>query len=219
MSDATSTKLPETTTIDISGQSVVLPNRFAAMVGQPLTDDFAKIIFAHVAGQFRNNQVANAKARADRYGKAKDDAERAANAPMSADDYLKLWSDYLPNVGRTESQSQAEKNRYEAARRVWIALVNEHNDAIKNGGTPVLKSANQVKAFPDRPTKTKDVSTEQHTANVEAWEEKRRAILDTLLRAPAYADRIQSALEAVQAEQGKAKATAEAVPEASADLI
>lgn len=197
---------------DTEGVTVNLPNRFASLVGQPLSEDHAKIIFAHVAGQFRNNQVANAKAREARYTK---DA-KAEDAPWSVDQYLTAWADYLPSVGGGERQSQSEKLRYEAAKRVWVAIVAEHNEAVKNGGR-VLKSDKPTAVEP-RPIKTKAVSTADHEKAVEAWQDRQTAIYDQLLKAPHFADRINAMLEVLTAEAGKKAASADAEM-ASADLI
>lgn len=198
---------------DAEGVTVSLPNRFAAFVGQPMSEEHAKIIFTHVAGQFRNNQVANAKARELRYAK---DA-KADDAPWNVDQYLTAWEGYLPVVGGAERQSQSEKMRFEAAKRVWIALVSEHNEAIKNGGQPVLKSPKHVD-LDMRPIKTKAVSTADHEKAVEAWQDRQEALYGALLKAPHYADRINAMMETLTAEAGKKKADGGGET-ASADLI
>lgn len=204
-------------TIKIGDTDVTLPNRFASMVGQPLTEELAKIVFTHVAGQFRNNQVANAKARADRYAKAATDEERALNTPLDAMGYLKIWSDYMPNVGEGPRQSSLDKMRLEAAKRAWFRLIADHNEAVSNGGTAILKSAGKVSAAP-RPVKTKAVSTEAHEAAVAEWQDAQERIYRRLLDTPSYQERIQVELDAITAEQGKKKAEAETA-EAGADLI
>lgn len=215
----------ETRVIPIGDVSVELPNRFASMVGQEITPDLAKIIFAHVSGQFRNNQVANAKARAERYAKAETDAERAANAPLTADDYLAIWNGtngnapYMPNVGDTVRQSTMDKLRYEAAKRAWFKLVDDHNKAIAAGQPGILKSDKPV-ALAVRPVKTKAVSTEQHEKAVADWQDAQDALYAKILTVPAYQDRVQEQMDTLLAEQGKKKAEATAeTADASADLL
>lgn len=198
---------------DAEGVTVALPNRFASMVGQPMSEDMAKIIFTHVAGQFRNNQVANAKARELRYAKE----SKADDAPWNVDQYLAKWAEYLPEVGGAERQSQSEKMRFEAAKRVWVALVAEHNEAVKAGLPPVLKSPKTVD-LDVRPVKTKAVSTADHEKAVEAWQDRQEALYGALLKAPHFADRISAMLESLTAEAGKKKADGSGET-ASADLI
>lgn len=198
---------------DQTGVSVDLPNRFAEMVGQPMSEYMAKIIFTHVAGQFRNNHTANAKAREARYAK---DA-KPEDAPWGVDQYLEAWSSFNPNVGGADRQSSTDKLKYEAAKRVWVQLIAEHNEAIKTGGTPVLKSTKLEYVAP-RPVKKRDVSTTAHDAAVQEWQDKQTGIYDALLRSPTYADRIQTMLEVLTAEAGKAKAEADGEA-ASADLL
>lgn len=204
-------------TIKIGDLDVTLPDKFSDKVGTPLTEEQAKIIFAHVAGQFRNNQNANAKARSDRYAKATNDVERDENAPLNIDGYLTIWNTYLPNVGEGPRQSSVDKLRTEAAKRAWAQLVSDHNAALDAGEKPILKT-NKKQGVAQRPVKTKAVSTEQHETNVKAWEVNQAQIYERLLSSPQYADRIQAQLDLLNTEQGKKTAAAD-VETASQDVI
>lgn len=216
MSATTTQGLQQERTIEITEDvSVTLPNRFASYVGQPITPDLANIIFAHVAGQFRNNQVANAKSRVKQRAEAKTDEEREKFAPMTADDYLAIWTDYMPNVGGGR-QSNMERMRTEAAKRAWAKIVAEHNARIDAGETGLLASDKKTRVEP-RPVKTKAVSTEAHEANVADWQARQDKIYAKLLENSKYADFVQREMDALEAEAGK-KAEAE-METAGEDLI
>jgi hypothetical protein len=178
----------------------------------------ALILDTAYARQFTNNMNANAKARSERYAKAEDDAARNANLPFSADDVLKIWADYQPNVSGAPRQGSLERMQQDAAKRTWFELIAEHNEAIKSGAAPVLKSPKMVQAEP-RPRKAKETSEADHTAAVEAWEGRQSALYSRILATPAYAERVAKHLEAIQAESGKAAKAEADMADATADLI
>ena len=195
--------------------SVNLPRKFK--VGDIMTSDMALILDTAYARQFTNNMNANAKARGERYAKATDEAGRNENLPFTADDVLKVWADYQPNVTGAPRQGSLERMRLDAAKRTWFDLIAEHNDAIDSGAAPVLKSTKKV-AAEARPRKAKDQSEADHAALVTAWEDRQTALYNRILATEGYAERVQRHLEAIQAEAGKGKADAD-VAEATADLI
>lgn len=213
-------------TVDIKTDNatvkVDLPNKFASLVGQPLSEDMAKIIFTHVAGQFRNNQAANAAAREKRFAK---DA-KPEDMPWTVAQYLDRWNGtgayagnpYMPEVGAGPRMSTQERIRLDAAKAVWFALVAEHNEAVSKGQPPVLNNPGAVK-IDKRPAKDKTMSTEAHAAAVEAWQERTDSLYRKLLSVPKYADRIQAQIDLLLNEAGK-KADAEATAAtATEDLI
>jgi hypothetical protein len=194
---------------------VNLPRKFK--VGDTMTSDMALILDTAYARQFTNNMNANAKARSERYAKAEDDKARNDNLPFSADDVLRIWGDYQPNVSGAPRQGSLERMQQDAAKRTWFELIAEHNEAIDSGAAPVLKSTKKVQAEA-RPRKAKETSEADHTAAVEAWEGRQTALYSRILSTEAYAARVQRHLEAIQAEAGKGKADAE-MADATADLI
>lgn len=189
--------------LSIAGLDVVLPVKFRA--GQSLTENQAKILDAAYQRQFTNNQAANAKARADRFAKAKTDAERAANASLSASEMAAIYADYEPAVGDTIRTDMLTRLRQEAAWRVWVAMVTEHNESVKTGGKPVFaRAAGKPVELPSKAIKTKDAAGTEVTVTLA---DQRNNLADALLARPAYADRIQIMLDSIMAERGKAKET------------
>jgi hypothetical protein len=216
MSDTTAADGTMTVTFNQAGNlQVNLPRKFK--MGDTLTADMAQILDLAYARQFTNNMNANAKARGERYAKADTDEARNANLPFTADDVLKVWTGYQPNVSGAPRQGSLERMQQDAAKRTWFDLIAEHNEAIDSGAAPVLKSAKKVQAEP-RPRKAKETSEADHAAAVEAWEGRQAALYARILATEAYAARVQRHLEAIQAEAGKGKADAD-VADATADLI
>lgn len=219
----------DTTTLEIGGLSVTLPNRFSAMVGQPLTEDMSKIIFAHVSGQFRNNQNANAKARAERYGKAETDTGRKENMPLTVDDYLKIWADYMPNVGGAVRLSSMETMRLEAAETAWVKRVAAHNAMEKEmagvateerkvlGKLPIIAAAAGIsnlpafnlritangvtKSYTALPRKTEGWTDADKDAAQADWRAQKDAFLQRVMAAPYMAESVQAELDALIAKR------------------
>jgi hypothetical protein len=213
-----------TLSTDIEGVAVTLPRSFKA--GDIMNDTTALIVDTFRVRQFTNNQVALAKARAANYAKAENDEERAKYVPLTAEQILAKWVDYMPTIGGTGKVSASEKLRHEAAWAAYVKMVGDHNAAVKAGnsepviakgidpnGKPVVLSISQ------RPTKSKDVSAEDHEAAVEAWEAKRENIRNNMLSKPAYAERVQIELDRLMAEKGAAKEKASETATVAADDI
>jgi hypothetical protein len=134
-----------TVTIEIAGLQVTLPVKFAP--GHVLTENQAKVLDAAYQRQFTNNQNASAKGREEALKKATTDAERAAKAPLSAADIAKLYADYEPSVGGTTRQSTMEKLRSDAAWRVFLARVGDHNESVAKGEAGLFKGNAAGKPF------------------------------------------------------------------------
>ena len=224
-----------TATIEIAEISVTIPLKFSP--GHVLTENQAKILDAAYQRQFVNNQNANAKARAEKLAKATTDAEKAAAAPLTAADYAKLYENYEPTVGGAPRMGNVEKMRQDAAWRMWVALVGEHNKAVASGGTAVIaKAVSKADGKPvpvalmRAPTKAEVKAanagaTEEalETAYKTAQEEfagAKAVFLGRILSMPEYAERVQIQLDAIMAERGEKKPAAKAeMVVASADVL
>lgn len=222
---------PRTVVVEIAGQQVTLPLKFAA--GMTFDDTTAAVCDAAYQRQYTNNMNANAKARADRLAKAQaanDAAGIAANQPYTADEIAAQYADYAPQVGGGPRLGSMEKLRLDAADLADTKARMEHNAlvaAVKAGEAdannvvwPFAKMAGRTLAFMTAPRKTKDVSDEQHKANLEAFKTGRTEFLQKMLSLPHWAERIQIELDALMAQRGskKADAPAEAV-EVSGDVL
>jgi hypothetical protein len=185
-----------------------VPRKWTA--GMVNTEHSALIIDTSNLRQFTNNQTANAKARAKRFAEAKTDAERAANVPLTAADYVALWAEYDgPAIGDMQRLGTMEKLRQDATWSAWVALVTEHNDSIAKGGEPVIAKAGKAAVpvgYSIPSAKKKDESDEDFKARREAAQANRTAFIERMLSMPAYADRIQVQLDRLLAEKGKEKA-------------
>ncbi len=191
--------------LEIAGITVELPVRFTA--GHVLTDNEAKTLDAAYRRQFRNNQDANAKARA-----AKNEA------PLTADELVKLYLDYQPAVER-EGNGNAVSDLDRAAWDAWLAAIIEHNASIESGGKPVLKS-NVVIQLPKAPRKTKGTDDAAHEKAVAEFNAYKAGIVAKLQATPAYAERIKHHLALNAAMAGKKpKDEDKQVVAASGDLI
>ena len=198
----------QTATLDINGLPVTVPNKFVLLVDPDgnFNGNTSDIMFAHVSGQFRNNQVANSKARAERYAKN----GKPEDAPWSVEQYQEAWlgnpakniAPYMPKVGVAGDRlSEGERNRLEAAKRVLIKLINEHNSNLANGKEKILNSPKHVD-LPKRPKKD-GKSAADHKSAIEAWEASQETLYKQLLATPKYAARIQAELDSIEAEKGK----------------
>jgi hypothetical protein len=78
----------ETVRIEVAGSIVKVGKRFYA--GSALTEAQAKVLNGAYLRQFRNNQNANALARAKR-----------GDPPLTAKELLAIWMDYEPDIGGT----------------------------------------------------------------------------------------------------------------------
>jgi hypothetical protein len=206
-------------TIEIAGLQVTLPLKFKE--GDTLTENQAKVLDAAYQRQFTNNQTASAKSRKEALEKATTDAERAAKAPLTAEQIAALYTDYEPNVGGGPRQSSMEKTQLDGAWRAWVKVVGEHNDAIANGGEPVIARANgKPVAIPSAPRKAKDISEEAHKSAVEAFQAQRETFKAALLKTEWMAPRIEAEVAAILAERGAGKAeTAPSAVVAGEDLL
>lgn len=232
--------MPDTRTVVITSKtggdstavSVSLPNKFSNLVGQPLTPDWIKIIFAHVSSQFRNNQNANAEARFKKYAKAQAEgntAEMAANAPLTVDQYLTIWSTYLPEVGGGPRMGSLERMRYDAAWDAWLAVFAEHNASVKAGTGKVIPNGvdkttgepielanptfritmpdGTVKRYGSTPSQTKGMTDEVHAGLVEQFNTAKDAMIAKIQSTSWIADRVEAAYQLALAKRGKAKET------------
>jgi hypothetical protein len=118
-----------------AGLTFDLPVRFVA--GMVMDETIASIVQDAVEAQFRNNQNANVANRAKRFEAATTDAERDANKPLTADDFVALFVDYLPNA-RVSNGGETTKRM--AAWNVINALIEEHNTLVKTGQPGILPS-------------------------------------------------------------------------------
>ncbi len=204
------------TTLKIADIDVTVPLKF--LPGHVLTDTQARILDAAYQRQFINNQNALAKARAERLAKAGTDAERLANAPLSAEDSAALYADYEPNVGREARGSTLDRLRATAAWRVWTDTVVAHNKSVAMGGEPVIVRAGRAPVrLMTAPRRAKGTTDAQHEQAMADFESAKAALIAKLLATPVYAERIQTVLDAMAAE--KAPAGAAEVTVAGADLI
>ena len=198
-----------------------VPRKWSA--GMVNTEHSALIIDTSNLRQFTNNQTANAKARAKRFAEAKTDVERAANVPLTAEDYQTLWVDYEgPAIGDMQRLGSAERMKLEAGWSAWVALVTEHNDSITAGGEPVITKAGKagVKVGYSIPSaKTKDETDEAFKARKEAATALRTSFIEKILSLPAYAERVQAQMDRLLAERGKDKAASGPVVEAAGDSL
>lgn len=211
----------------IKGTKVFLPNYYLAMVGQPLTAELAMSVFMHRSGQFRNNQSANADARADRYTAAKTDAEREANAPWSDKQYVELWegtgpwanadgtpNPYTPKQLETTRTSAAEKLNNDAAEAAWAEMVMMHNTSIasmpNNSGPKLIARApdGQLLSIAKKPVKGRGQSKEAHEAELSAFM-KAQAEFNSLVLASkdaTLAGLVQKHKDILEAKAGAKKA-------------
>lgn len=189
-----------------AGLSVDLPRKFHA--GDVMTDAQSLITNTAYLRQFGNNQNANAKARAERYAAAKTEAEREANKPLTAADYLKIWLTYEPVVGGGARGTTIEKLRLDTAWRFWTGLVNVHNKAVQSGGEPVVaKAGRRSIAISARPRKGKDQSDDAFKAAADKFDAERLAFKHALLTHTVYGPQIERMVEAELAAR-KAEAAA-----------
>lgn len=207
---------PETVAVELGGVSVPLPRKF--MAGPVvLTANQALILDAAYQRQFKNNQDANAKARAEAYAKATTDEARADKAPLTAEQYIALYRDYEPAVGGAPRLGSMEKLRQEAGWRFWVGHVAEHNKLVAAGQTGLIaKAQGKQVALLRAPTKAETKLATGLTG--EALDKAHKEALDTfntgtkpafvskLLAFPMYAEGVQIALDAIMAERGASKA-------------
>ena len=214
----TATQDTASVVVKIADLDVTLPLKFTA--GHALTDTQAKILDAAYQRQFTNNQNAMAKARAEKLAKAiaaNDAAAVLVSQPLTADAISALYTNYEPQVGGGPRLSSMEKIRLDAAWRAYVKAVKEHNadlqivdgKAVGGGDNPVfLKARGKVVTQMSAPRKAKDVSEEAHKTALEEYQAQRSAFLNKMLSMPEYADRIQTELDSIMAERGKAEDTA-----------
>lgn len=210
--------------------AVTLPNRFLDLVGKPFTSDLANIVYTHVAGQFRNNQNANAKNRADRLEKLGDKAtaeDLRSNRVYTTTDYLDVWQSYMPSVTIGSQRVGAEeKFETKAAHRAFVAIVAAHNALVASGEkSPYFGKYQDTISLPKRPSK-EGKSKEQHAAavaEVDSWYEgQRQAVLNS--KRTSVIAKLDEAKAAIRAEElankaSKAEATKTAAPDLSALML
>jgi hypothetical protein len=207
-----------TSSVAVLDTTVTVPVKFYA--GMQINATEARILQAAVERQFMSNQTANANARAKKYAKAKNDAERALYAPLTAAQLGELFRDYMPSVGGAPRQSSVERMRHEATWRAIIAYLTEHNKSVEAGQPGIIAAAGgKGVAIPKVPTKTKGVTEEQHKANLEAFEAIKTTQIERFAANPKFAERIQIQLDALEAEKGSKKSEAAAVETVSVDAL
>ena len=189
------------------GITVNLPVRF--FPGDVLTETTADILQAAVVRQYINNVNANIKNRAERYAKATDDAGRAANAPLTAEQIAADFTNYLPNVSSSSRGTTMEKLRAEAAWQAWVDVVAEHNAAVvQPDGEPVIVKAGKriVHTAPHRADYGNDAS---YKAAVKAWRDGGKAAFIAQLQNVSWMQhRIQDALDALMRKRTAEKPAA-----------
>lgn len=204
--------------------NVTLTNRFLDEIGQPKTWADVQLKFAHLSGQFRNNQTANAKARASRYAKAQaagDSAGMAENAPLTVSDLEKLWSTYEADVGGSgQRQSSAERIKSDAGWLTWVDIVADHNAAVARGElidgpngrrTAYLHSGARFD-IPRRPAKGKGMSDEAHKAALDTWNAAKDAVVERILSMPEHAERVAAHVARLTAAAAAGKTATPAAP-------
>lgn len=196
---APASKPTRTATITIAGVPVTLPYKRKA--GDYMSADDAVTLDTFTMRQFSNNQNAMAAARAKRFAAATTDDVRAANAPLSADQLAALYANYAVHVGEAGPRADTSvKLREDAAWSVWAETVMAHNKSVVAGGSPVLaKAGSNVVPLLSMPRKAKGADEAAHKLAVADYEAARKTVIDALLAAPAYADRIQSRVDAMSA--------------------
>jgi len=116
-----------------AGLTFDLPVRFVA--GMVMDETIASIVQDAVEAQFRNNQNANVANRAKRFEAATTDAEREANKPLTAEDFVALFVDYLPNARVSNGGATIKRL---AAWNVINNLVALHNRRIEHKEPGIL---------------------------------------------------------------------------------
>lgn len=192
---------PATVNVEIAGLTVTLPVKFTE--GHRLTENQAKVLDAAYQRQFTNNQNAMAKSRAEKFEKA-DDNDKGKFSALTATDLATIYADYEPSIGGIGRMGSMEKLRYTAGWKAWVALVTEHNESIKSGGSPVITKAGTKPVNIDRaPSKTKDMSEADHKIEVETFQEGRKAFVSRLWEHSVYGPLAQAQLDLLLAERGK----------------
>ena len=171
-----------TVTLEIAGLEVTLPVKFAA--GQVLTENQAKVLDAAYQRQFTNNQNAGAKSREEALKAGKTDDKYQ---PLSAAAIAALYSDYEPAVGGSTRASTMEKVRQDAAWRVFLARVAEHNGMVEDGQPGLFKGQQSGRRFIVPTGKGAPAFRDSAIANV--------------LGADRYADLVQSQIDLILAEK------------------
>lgn len=187
----------DTITQTIAGIDVALPVRFR--VGHTLTETEAKVIDAAYRRQYKNNKDA-AFAAWEKKVKDKGADEAGAN-PCDAASLLKDYADYAPNVGR-EGQTSLEKLRWEAGLLTLRDLIDEHNaDITRQIGEKVeaVKGLYFGNTFAKMPVGKGSA-------------EQKDVLVQKVLAASKFTDRVQAHIDALTAEAKASKGT----PEASA---
>ena len=182
----------ETIVVEIDSQQVTLPVLFHA--GHTLTANQALVLDAAYRRQFINNQNAIGVGRDKAFKAATTDADRFKYAPRTADEIAKLYIGYEPNVSGAPRQSALERMRGEAAWRVFLIRVADHNKAVDAGEPGLFKG--------DRAGIKFILPRGEGAAE---WREKQIALV---LAHPAYTARVQEQLDLLVAERDAAKSKA-----------
>jgi hypothetical protein len=220
--EAPTIEAPAVETFDIGGVKVDLASPFRQ--GHVLTENQAKILFLAYVRQFTNNQEANAKARAARLAKATTDADRVANAPLTAEALARLFITYEPAVGQTVRGNTLEKLKVDMALRYWQGLVDAHNKSVLAGGEPVIARAGKsVVKVPSRPTKSKLESAEAHQVKLDEYMAWRTSYAGKLMAHADHGPKIEAMVEAElaarKADKGQADTAAAGAPVVEADSL
>lgn len=187
--------------------TVFLPFKFKA--GEPMTADHVNILHTAFTRQLTNNLNANADARAKRLAKATTDADKAANAPYTADEILKVWADYMPTVGDTPRLGTVERMQLEAGWKALSKITAEHNADPALGIIPSAKGK-VVRFGPDKAK----LSGDAYKAAMKEWQDTgREALVNTLKTRAWLVDRIAAEYDAMVAAKKAEKPAAVAVPD------
>lgn len=165
--------------IKISEKPLEFPRHFAP--GMTLTSNQALCLDAFYGRQFANNQTANAKT-----------ATAAGKLVSTHAEMLALWQTYEPTVSGATRTSETETIRNEAAWRVFVARIADHNAKVASGADGTI-GAFKGRAF-----------TIPTGKGAPAWRENTIA---TVLAAPTYADRVAEQIALIQAERATKKGT------------
>jgi len=202
-------------TVRINGRDVSVMALFAA--GMPMDANQAAILNADHERQFSNNMTAEAKTRAENYAKATTDAERGKYAPLTDEEYAEKYRTYVHLYNARGARAPAEERfRLEACWRAWVVVATEHNNAVRAwlalgdetaDFVPVITRAGKgFVTIQTPPRKAKGASEAEHNVAITKFNDAKALFLEKFAAAPDNAERIQTQLDAILAENAAKKA-------------
>ena len=218
----------ETVTAKAEGIAYTLPR--TAKAGDVHTDNSALVYDLAKARQFVSMMASKARSRAKKFVTATTDAEREANKAFTLDDYLAAWPTYVPEIAVRTGEGAVETMADTATWNAWLAIVAEHDAAVKVGGTPLIAGAKDPTTgrpiivppstyMPPRLVRNAtDAQKAVHEAALATFNGSKRLHIERMQSMPRFADRIAAELAALQAK-AEAKKTAAAVAAAPSVAI